>query len=185
MPILHVHLIEGYASAAKQRLAQLLTNATRTVVPTSPEAVTVMLTDHAPDNYMRGGTTRTPAPALPDPCETARHYLMHMEDRALDKARGLLGPGFAMRFPGKVDMSTLDELIAWSAPRYRFVRKHIEMVDLAPTAGPAVVFVAGTLSGEWPDGTAFDGIRFIDRFEITDGLITRQDVWNDIAEERP
>ena len=24
-----------------------------------------------------------------------------------------------------------------------------------------------------------------DRFELTDGLITRQDVWNDIAEERP
>ncbi len=29
---------------------------------------------------------------------------------------------------------------------------------------------------------AFEGIRFIDRFEVTAGKITRQDVWNDIAE---
>ncbi len=46
----------------------------------------------------------------------------------------------------------------------------------------ASVYCFGTLGGEWPDGTAFDGIRFIDRFELQGGLITRQDVWNDMAE---
>ena len=38
------------------------------------------------------------------------------------------------------------------------------------------------VSGIMPDGTPFEGIRFIDRFEVTEGLLTRQDVWNDIAE---
>ena len=75
--------------------------------------------------------------------------------------------------------------IEWSGPRYRFVRKTIESVDLAAASDRSVVYVTGTLHGEWPDGTSFEGIRFIDRFELTDGLITRQDVWNDIAEERP
>lgn len=185
MPILHVHLIEGYDSAAKQRLSRLLTDATRAVVPAPPDAVTVMLSEHAPDAYMRGGEARRPAPALPDPCEIVRSYLAHMEARDLDAARALLGDGFTMRFPGADDMTTLEDLIAWSKPRYRFVKKTLEAVDLAPTSGPATVYVTGTLYGEWPDGTAFDGIRFIDRFELTNGLITRQDVWNDIAEERP
>ena len=45
-----------------------------------------------------------------------------------------------------------------------------------------IVYCFGTLNGEWPDGQAFSGIRFIDRFEITQGRITRQQVWNDIAE---
>jgi len=32
------------------------------------------------------------------------------------------------------------------------------------------------------DGRPFEGIRFIDRFEIQDGLIVKQDVWNDMGE---
>jgi hypothetical protein len=47
-----------------------------------------------------------------------------------------------------------------------------------------VVYIKGTLSGEWPDGTPFEGIRFIDRFEIKGGKLISQEVWNDIAEER-
>jgi hypothetical protein len=34
----------------------------------------------------------------------------------------------------------------------------------------------------WPDGTPFEGIRFIDRFTIRDGKLADQLVWNDIAE---
>ena len=33
-------------------------------------------------------------------------------------------------------------------------------------------------------GACFEGIRFIDRFEVIDGKITKQDVWNDMAEVR-
>jgi hypothetical protein len=34
----------------------------------------------------------------------------------------------------------------------------------------------------WNDGSAFEGIRFIDRFEVVNNLLTRQEVWNDVAE---
>jgi hypothetical protein len=75
-------------------------------------------------------------------------------------------------------MSTLEELVAWSKPRYRFVKKTYDRYDAFGT----LVYCFGTLHGEWPDGTPFQGIRFIDRFELDRGLILRQDVWNDIAE---
>jgi len=44
--------------------------------------------------------------------------------------------------------------------------------------------VRGTLYGRWLDGSSFEGIRFIDRIEIRDGLVVRQDVWNDAGELR-
>jgi hypothetical protein len=107
-----------------------------------------------------------------------RSYLAAMEARDLPAARALLGPGFAMTFPGGRTMTALDELIAWAATRYRFVTKAYDGFD----ACDGVVYCRGALAGEWPDGTPFSGIRFIDRFEVTDGLITDQQVWNDLAE---
>ena len=110
---------------------------------------------------------------------------MLFRSRDIVTARTLLGDGFTMHFPGAAPMTELDDLLEWAAPRYRFVKKTIRSIDLAPGDGPAtVVYCHGTLSGEWPDGTAFSDIRFIDRFEVTDGFITRQDVWNDIAETK-
>ncbi|WP_342747231.1 nuclear transport factor 2 family protein [Oceaniglobus roseus] len=110
-----------------------------------------------------------------------RRYLDAMEARDLATAKGFLAEGFTMRFPGTAPMTTLEELVAWSKPRYRFVRKTYDGFDDARV----VVYCYGTLSGEWPDGTAFEGIRFIDRFEVAEGKLQRQDVWNDIAEVRP
>ena len=43
----------------------------------------------------------------------------------------------------------------------------------------------GELAVEWLDGSTSASVRFIDRFELTDGLITRQDVWNDLALAQP
>ena len=107
-----------------------------------------------------------------------------MEARDLEAAEAMLGPGFTMTFPGTGPMSTLAELIDWAKGRYRFVTKTYDAVDAFHSGGAAVVYTRGTLSGEWPDGGPFTGIRFIDRFEVTSGRITRQDVWNDIAEVR-
>ncbi len=88
-----------------------------------------------------------------------------------------------MQFPGAPEMTTLEELIAWSRPRYTFVSKTYERFDAMQSEGAAaIVYCFGTLSGEWLDGSEFSGIRFIDRFELEDGKITRQDVWNDMAE---
>lgn len=110
-----------------------------------------------------------------------RRYLDAMEARDLDTARACLAPGFTMTFPGGVTMTSLEELIAWAAPRYRFVTKTHDGTD----ALGDVVVCRGTLRGEWPDGTEFSGIRFIDRFELSAGRILRQEVWNDMGEVRP
>jgi len=184
MPIVEVHLLEGYTSDDKGRLGRALTDAVRLVVPAAPEAVTVMIHEMPEDRYYRGGVTRTPAPALPDPESIVLHFLKAMEARDLAKAETYLAPEFVMQFPGAEPMHKLSELVAWAAPRYQSVSKTYDGFDTAVSAEGAVVHCRGTLSGVWPDGSAFAGIRFADRFELQGGKITRQDVWNDIAEVR-
>ena len=182
MPVVEIHLLEGYDADAKARLGAGLTDAVRAVVPAAPDLVTVMIHDLPREDYYRGGTTRQGAEALSDPAGIVRDYLAAMEARDLDTARTMLADGFFMTFPGTAPMRTLEELIAWSKPRYRFVKKTYEGFD---TSGDGrTVYCRGTLHGEWPDGTPFEGIRFIDRFEIECGRITRQDVWNDMGEIR-
>lgn len=121
---------------------------------------------------------------MPDPAAIARAYLTAMEARDLETARSLLGDGFSMTFPGGVRMTEPSELIAWATSRYQFVKKTYEGFETLQDGRLAVVYCRGTLSGAWPDTRPFDGIRFIDRFEIADGLIVRQEVWNDLAEKR-
>ena len=184
MPIVEAHILEGYADEAKTRLAVALTDAVRLVVPAPDEAITVLLHELSPAAYMRGGQSRTPAPALPDPCRIVTDFLAAMEARDLARAEAALGDGFTMVFPGTGEMHALQELIDWARDRYRFVRKTYSGMEACRAGGVTAVYARGTLSGEWPDGTPFDGIRFIDRFEIAGDRIIRQDVWNDIAEVR-
>ena len=125
-----------------------------------------------------------PETPLPDPARIVHDFLSAMEARDLDAARAFIGEGFVMTFPGGARMTTLEELVAFARPRYRFVNQTYERFDTVPGGEVSIVYCFGTLSGEWPDGEAFAGIRFIDRFEIADGRITRQDVWNDVAEVR-
>lgn len=108
-------------------------------------------------------------------------YLAAMESRDLDGARACLAPGASLRFPGAPSMTDPAEIVTWSAPRYAYVAKTHEGTDVC---SGGVVYLRGTLSGEWPDGTPFSGIRFVDRFEVAGGLIVRQDVWNDMGEAR-
>lgn len=183
MPIVELHVLEGYGPDEKRRLGEALTDAVRFVVPAAPELVTVMIHDMPAANYYRGRIARMPADARPDPAALVQSYLTAMERREIAVAEAHLGDGFTMQFPGAAQMTRLQELIDWASPRYKFVTKTYEGFDAMQSEGEAaVVYCRGTLAGEWPDGTAFDGIRFIDRFEITGGKITRQDVWNDIAE---
>jgi phenylpyruvate tautomerase PptA (4-oxalocrotonate tautomerase family) len=185
MPIVEIHLIEGYSDAEKTRLCSALIQATRLVVPAGPDAITVMLHELPPGHYMRGNSHRHPAPAKPDPAELVRLYLAALEARDLVQAQAMLADDFTMTFPGTAPMASLDALLDWAAPRYRFVTKTYEGFDtLQSPEAAAVVYCRGTLSGEWPDGTAFTDIRFIDRFEVVGKKLTRQDVWNDIAETR-
>ncbi len=183
MPIVELHVIEGYSPKEKQRLGAALTEAVRFVVPAAAELVTVLIHDLPAQDYYRGGTTRSPAPARSDPAQLVRDFLTAMEARDLARAQSMLGEGFMMAFPGSGPMTSLQELINWAKPRYNHVAKTYQGFEAMQGLGDvAVVYCRGTLSGEWPDGSPFDGIRFIDRFEVMDGRITRQEVWNDIAE---
>lgn len=116
--------------------------------------------------------------------DLVKAYLDAMEARDLDRALTFLGDGFSMTFPGGAHFEKPAELVEWSRSRYRFVTKTYTGFDEAATSDGAVVYCRGTLSGEWPDGSAFSGIRFIDRFEVTGGKIVDQQVWNDLAEAR-
>lgn len=185
MPVIEAHVLEGYDAEAKRRLSSGLTNAVRVVMPAKDEAITVLIHELPAENYARGGQARSPAPALPDPAGVVRAYLAAMEARDLDAAQTFLHPEFEMVFPGTAPMRGLGELIEWAKGRYRFVTKTYDAVEAFHDGDSTVVYVRGALSGEWPDGRPFDGIRYIDRFALTGGLITRQDVWNDIAEVRP
>ena len=130
---------------------------------------------------------------MPDsPIETAsaaglvRDYLAAMEARDLARAETFLAPGFAMIFPGGRRFTTLPELVEWARPRYRWVKKRYDRFDAAPLGGTTTaVYCFGTLYGAWPDGRAFEGIRFIDRFTVEGGRLREQMVWNDLAEMRP
>jgi len=141
---------------------------------------------HQASTYQRDGTVFAAGGAEHvDASRLVRRFLDLMEQRDLDAARQCLAPDFAMRFPGTPVMHRLEELVQRSRARYRDVAKTYERFDESWADDATVVTCFGMLHGHWLDGSAFDGIRFIDRFEVADGLIRRQDVWNDLALHMP
>lgn len=182
MPVIKVTLIEGYDDATRVRIGERLTDAVRSVIAAPVDGVTVAIEEVKPTSYMRGRTAKTPGVSLPDPEGVVRSFLGAMEARDLEAARSYLGDGFQMTFPGDARFARLEELVGWAKQRYRRVAKDYEGFDTAPGADGVVVYCFGTLSGEWLDGMAFSGIRFIDRFLVRDGRIVDQRVWNDMGE---
>ena len=106
------------------------------------------------------------ASMVPDP-ETAARYI------AVD---------LKLTFTGGRRMSHPRESAAFNAKRYKWVRKKMERTDVVPGARETIVYNLGSLYGEWPDGTPFEGNRYVDRFVVRDGKIVQMDVWNDSAE---
>jgi hypothetical protein len=74
------------------------------------------------------------------------------------------------------------ETAAFNARRYKWVKKRMERTDVVPGDDETIVYNLGTLYGEWPDGTPFEGNRYVDRFVVRGGKIVQMDVWNDSAE---
>jgi phenylpyruvate tautomerase PptA (4-oxalocrotonate tautomerase family) len=185
MPVVTVTLIEGYDAATREALMRRLTRAVRGTMAAPLEGTTILINEVAPASYMRGGrAARQPGPALPDAVGLVREFLAAMEARDLAHARTYLAPDFAMTFPGGARFTRLEDLIAWAKDRYRAIRKSFEGFDESLGDEATVVTCHGTLSGEWPDGTPFAGIRFLDRFTVRGGKLAEQQVWNDLAEAR-
>jgi hypothetical protein len=99
-------------------------------------------------------------------------------------ARRFVAPDLHIRFTGGRTMRDPAETSAFNASRYRWVKKRIDATETVAggSAERTVVYSLGTLYGEWPDGTSFEGNRYVDRYVVRHGLITQMDVWNDSAE---
>ena len=183
MPVVSITLLPGYDAETEQRLVHCVAQAVRSVIAV-PAAGTMVFVTHA-NTYQRDGRVRSSGgPAVPDAAAIVQDFLERMQSRDLDAAARHLAPGFAMHFPGTATLHRLQDLLPWAAARYRRVAKTYTQIDQCWGDGNTVVYCAGTLHGEWLDGALFEGVRFIDRFEVADGLIYRQDVWNDLAEIR-
>jgi phenylpyruvate tautomerase PptA (4-oxalocrotonate tautomerase family)/ketosteroid isomerase-like protein len=185
MPVIKVTLIEGYDDATIRTLSSRLTDAVRATIAAPLDGITVATEEVRPACYMRGGKSRTPGAPAPAATEIVRDFLARLEARDLTAARAHLGEGFEMVFPSGKRMRDLETLVEWSRHRYDRVAKRFDGFDVAFSGDAEIVWCRGTLSGAWTDGTPFDDIRFCDRFELKTGRITRQEVWNDLAEWRP
>lgn len=182
MPVVSITLMEGYSAETREALGHALTDAVRGTIGAPMDGITIQIYEVPATNYMRGRVRRTPGTPPPSPSDTIRAYLAAMEARDLEAARGYLADGFAMTFPGPVTFTRPEELTEWAKARYNWVKKRYDAFHEAPAADGTVVTCYGTLYGEWPDGTAFADIRFIDVFTVVDGRIADQKVWNDLAE---
>jgi SnoaL-like domain len=106
------------------------------------------------------------ASMVPDPETAARH----------------IAPDLRITFTGGRVYSHPRETALFNAGRYKWVKKKMERSDVVAGLGETVVYNLGTLYGEWPDGTPFEGNRYVDRFVVRNGKIVQMDVWNDSAE---
>jgi ketosteroid isomerase-like protein len=111
-----------------------------------------------------------------------RSYLRLVEARDLDAASEFLADDVSIVFPGGRTFGSLTDQVASSAGRFRSVKKTLDQFDVVSDGAATTVYVYGTLAGQALDGSPFDGVRFIDRFALDDGLIVSQMVWNDLAE---
>jgi hypothetical protein len=95
-----------------------------------------------------------------------------------------VSPHMQIRFTGGRPMKVPADCSAFNASRYKWVKKRIDKTEVVSggTDLETVVYSLGTLYGEWPDGTPFEGNHYVDRYVVSDGLITSLEVWNDSAE---
>ncbi|MFO1035211.1 MAG: nuclear transport factor 2 family protein [Geminicoccaceae bacterium] len=110
-----------------------------------------------------------------------RFMLASMEGRR-EVTDVLMAPDIDVTFTGGRKFKDPSEVKGFNAGRYAHVRKKIERWDVAEAGEETVVYSLGTLHGAWPDGTPFEGNRYVDRFVIRGGRIVKMDVWNDSAE---
>ncbi len=129
-------------------------------------------------------TTSTASPATAAQAVDEFLRLIMMPDPVA--ARRYTAAGMRIRFTGGRAMSDPTECTKFNASRYKWVKKRIERTEVVINDGSAdadtVVYSLGTLYGEWPDGRAFEGNRYVDRYVVRAGLIVEMDVWNDSAE---
>jgi phenylpyruvate tautomerase PptA (4-oxalocrotonate tautomerase family) len=183
MPVIQVTLLPGYSPSAEERIVQRLTDAVRSVIA-APASGTTVAIYHA-STYMRDGRVfKAGGAELANGKVVVESFLDLMQRRDLVSAKQWLSDDFRMTFPGGVVMKKLEELLQWASSRYARVSKVYEQFDQCWRGDSEVVYCFGYLEGQWLDGSEIRNVRFIDRFEVANGKIYRQDVWNDLAEAK-
>ena len=181
MPVTQITLLRGYEQEAHQRLIDHVSKAVRSVIP-APEAGTTTFIQEVVAYQRDGRFFDQGNAALQSATEVVKSFLLAMQARDLAHAQTHLHPDFQMVFPGGQSFLRIEDLWVWAATRYQHVEKTFKHFDESWQGDRSVVYCAGSLSGIWPNGTAFENIRFLDRFEVVAGKLARQDVWNDLGE---
>lgn len=116
------------------------------------------------------------------PREIVEEFFERMSDPdRRDTVGELFADDAVVRFPGGEfeGAAAATEMLAFLAPRYEWVDKTF---DRWIATGPHVVSI-GTLYGVNNDGDEFEGVRYVDVYEVVGGEIERLDVYNDLAVE--
>lgn len=114
--------------------------------------------------------------------EIVRDFLQKSMIPDPEAAAAHLAKDAEIRFTGATPMRHPREMAAYNARRYKWVKKKLGPIDASLSEEGVTVYSFGTLYGEWPDGEAFSDNRYVDRFVIKDGKISKIDVLNDSAE---
>lgn len=117
-----------------------------------------------------------------DAAEIVRQFLEASMAPDPERAATFMAGDVEITFTGGRLFEHPRDATAFNANRYTWVKKRMDRFDVAPGDEETVVYSVGTLYGQWPDGTPFEGNRYIDRFVVRDGKIVKMDVWNDSAE---
>ena len=119
-----------------------------------------------------------------DPAGVVNEFLRLVMIPQPAAAARFTAPDMQIRFTGGREMHSPADTSAFNAQRYAWVKKKIARTDVVAGGTPeeTIVYSTGTLYGAWPDGTPFEGNRYVDRYVVSRGLITQMDVWNDSAE---
>lgn len=121
----------------------------------------------------------------PDPRRDAEIVRLFLEASMVpdpETAATYIGEPFDLTFTGGRRYTHPTGSTGFNAHRYKWVKKKMDRFDVVPGDSETIVYSIGTLYGEWPDGTSFEGNRYVDRFVVRDGRIIKMDVWNDSAE---
>lgn len=185
MPIIKVHLFKGHSRGVKTRLANMLTDAFRMVIPTSPNAITVLLEEFDRENYMRGGAIRRRQDAYADPVTVLSAYIKAFQTSDFDALKDCLTDDFTFTMPGGAVFGEMSEVLEWLGTQLPSFKVSDQVSETAFGERGPVVYVRGVLAGKRSDGAQFENTRMVTRYEFAGGKIASVGFWYDLPSPAP